>query len=80
MDSSDLYTLAKKYKLDEICLKLLRNNNYTDEVVILSHWKNIIDSISLSENRNKLELIKAKVISMSKDFYDSCKALFEDVI
>ena len=61
--------------MDEIALKLLRNNNYSDEVVILNHWKNIIESICRSNNHNKLELVKAKIIALAKDFYDSCSTL-----
>ena len=68
MDAESLYTLAKKYHFDEICLKILRNCNYTDETVILTHWKNIIDGITHSDNYNRMEVVRTKVITLAKEF------------
>lgn len=72
MDAESLYTLAKKYQFDEICLKILRNCNYTDETVILNHWKNIIDQITHSDNYNRMEIVRTKVITLAKEFNTDC--------
>ena len=72
MDAESLYTLAKKYQFDEICLKILRNCNYTDETVILNHWKNIIDQITHSDNYNRMEIVRTKVITLAKVFNTDC--------
>ena len=72
MDAESLYTLAKKYHFDEICLKILRNCNYTDETVILTHWKNIIDGITHSDNYNRMEVVRTKVITLAKEFNTDC--------
>lgn len=72
MDPKDLYTIAQKYSFDEICLQILRNCNYSDETAIRNHWKNIIDTIDNSNNNNKMEVIKSKIVTLSKEFYNSC--------
>ena len=72
MDAESLYALAKKYGFDEICLKILRNCNYTDDTVILGHWKNIIDAICRSDNYNRMEVLKTKIITLAKEFNTDC--------
>lgn len=72
MDPKDLYDMAKNYGFDEICLQILRNCNYCDQITIHHHWKGIIENIYNSDNNNKMETIKSKVVALSKEFYNCC--------
>lgn len=76
MDAMSLYNVAKKYHFDEICLKILRNCNYTDDTVILGHWKNIIEGICRSDNYNRMEVLRTKVITLAKEFNSDCTSCF----
>ena len=68
LSPTELYAVAQRYALEEQCLRIMSITGYADAAAIQRHWTRLTEEVLRGAGSNKLEVLKARVVSLAREF------------